>query len=237
VLKIGCMTRRELFKFLALLPLIGPAITKAMVKSDLKPALIRRPYPYLPEFFPKWDSAVDGLEEAGKWALEIERLRLPPAVVFPRVGQVWEAVRDCQVTFRPQGCRQPLWEKVQKGHAVLRARGWQLPIHEQAMFVMLGGTTQLRAGEKVRVVGLDHPEKPIHVFFQPLRYEELHAGIVPEEIRQRPGYAGYELSMKSAKTVIHSTFESLHGKYGLAFSKHAPQTFFNEAFRLVTDVA
>jgi hypothetical protein len=232
------MTRRTLFKFLALLPFVGPAITKAVVKSDVKPALVRSPYPYLPNFFPKWDTAVDGLEEAGKWALEIERSRLAFDVVFPRVGQVWEAVRDCEVAYRPQGCWQlPAWEKVRDGKAALRPGGWGLPVNGKAMFVMLGGTARLRAGEKIRVVGLDHPDRPLHVCFQPVRYEELHAGIVPDEIRQKPGYAGYELSLKSAKTVSDSTFESLHGKHGQAFIKYAPQTFFIEAFRLVADVA
>ena len=232
------MTRRELFKFLALLPFVGPAISKAVVKSDFKPALAPRPYPYLPNCFPKWDTAVDGLEESWKWAAEIERSRLLSGVVFPRVGQVWEAVRDCQVAFRPQGCWQiPAWEKLRDGKAALRPGGWQLPIGGKAMFVMLGGRALLRAGEKVRVLGLDHLEKPLHVCFQPLRYEELHTGIVPEEIRRRPDYAGYELSLKSAKTTADSTFEWLHGKSGPAFSKHAPQTFFTEAFRLVNEVA
>src|SRR5262245_6266443 len=93
------MTRRTLFKFLAMIPLVGPTIAKAMVKSNFKPSIGYKHY--LPECFPKWDRAVDGLEPAGQWAIEIERARLPADMVFPRVGQVWEAARDCEVTFRP----------------------------------------------------------------------------------------------------------------------------------------
>jgi hypothetical protein len=52
----------------------------------------------------------------------------------------------------------------------------------------------------------------------------LHPGIVPEEVRQTPEYAGYELTVKMAKTIPH-------------FKKGAAQTYFNEAFRLVKDVA
>jgi hypothetical protein len=114
------------------------------------------------------------------------------------VGQVWEALRDCEVAFRPLGA---------------------VPLPFK-----LGGTARLRAGEKIRILGLDHPDKPFNVCFQPLRYSELHADIVPDEIRLKPGYADYDLSVKTAKTIAD-------------FSKDAPQTFLNEAFRLVEEVA
>ena len=222
------MTRRALFKFLALLPFVGPAITKAVVKSDFKPALPYSKYPYLPQFFPKWDRAVDGLEEAGKWALEIEQSRLSSDVVVPRVGQVWEAVRDYQVAYRPHGSWQlPGYEKVRDDKVALRPSGWRVSAGGKATFVIPGGLARLQAGERIRILGLDHPHKPLRISFQPLRYAELHGGIVPDEIRQMPGYAGYELSVKSAKTVTDIVLAG----------KAAPQTFFNEAFRLVADVA
>jgi hypothetical protein len=88
---------------------------------------------------------------------------------------------------------------------------------------MLGGVAQLQTGEKVRIIDVDHPDKPLRVSFQPLRYAQLQAAIVPDEIRLQPGYAGYELSVKSAKTIAD-------------FGKDGPQTFFNESFRLVEDV-
>jgi hypothetical protein len=89
---------------------------------------------------------------------------------------------------------------------------------------MFGGKARLRAGEKIRILGLEHPDKPLHVCFQPLRYSELHADIVPDEFRLKPGYTGYDLSVKTAKTLPTS-------------AKLPPQTFLNEAFRLVEDVA
>jgi len=197
------MTRRTLFKFLALIPLVGPTIAKAMIKSNSKPAIAYQPY--LPECFPKWDRAVDGLEPAGQWAIEIERSRLPADVVFPRVGQVWETVRDCEVALRP-------------------FVSGQLPLISKSAFIMLGGTARLHAGERVRILGLEHPDKPLQVRFQPLRCAELGSGIVPDEIRLQPGYSGYELSVKTAKTIPD-------------FGKDAPQVYFNEAFRLIEDVA
>ena len=88
---------------------------------------------------------------------------------------------------------------------------------------MIGATAQLGSGERVRVLGLDELNKPLHVSFQPIRYEELHARIVPEDVRRLPGYVGYELSVKTAKTIAD-------------FDKHFTQTYFNEAFRLIQDV-
>jgi hypothetical protein len=205
------MTRRSLFKFLALLPLVGPAIAKALAKSDVKPAVAYRPY--LPEFFPKWDKSVDGLESAAKWGSEIQRARLPSGIVFPHVGQIWVAVQDCKVTFSPS-FGSPHVGKV--GYTGVGA----VPIRFR-----LGGLAQLRAGEKVRILGLEHPDKPLHLSFQPLRYAELHADIVPDEIRQQPGYAGYQLVMNSANTV------------GNWVAKRHSQAYFIEAFRVVEGVA
>jgi hypothetical protein len=204
------MNRRTLLKFVALFPLVGPTIAKALVKPDLKPALSYRPY--IPSFFPKWDKAVDGLEEAGKWAIELERARLPSGMVAPRVGQVWETVRDCEVGLRPHFVSREHYMAETKQAA---AATWRL--------MMLCGLARLRQGEKIRIVGLDDEKKPLHVTFQPVRYNELHAGIVPEDVRQAPEYAGYELSVKTAKTMAD-------------FAKRASQTYFNEAFRLVEDV-
>lgn len=64
------------------------------------------------------------------------------------------------------------------------------------------------------------------VNFRPLRYHELHESIVPEQTRRILGYEGYRLQVKTAKTV--SDLCMTHGP---------GQTFFNEAFRLVVDVA
>ena len=96
------ITRRTLLKFIGLLRLVGPAFAKAMIKTGATPALPRGSY--LPAWFPKWDNAVDGLESAGKWAMEIDGSRLPSRIVFPRVGQVWKTLRDCEINFRPCFC-------------------------------------------------------------------------------------------------------------------------------------
>jgi len=182
-------------------------MTKALVNLDFQTALAFKPY--LPGFFPKWDRTVDGLEQAGKWATEVERSRLPSDIVFPRVGQVWETVRDCEVTFRPCFDLPPVNGTGTSGFALQ---------------LRLGGMVRMREGERIRILGLEHPDKPLDVRFQPLRYSELHAAIVPDEIRQKPGYRGYELSVYSARTLPQ-------------FSKQPSQTYFNEAFKMVADLA
>jgi hypothetical protein len=172
------ITRRTLLKLVGLFPLAGPTIIKALATPSLKPKLTYGLY--LPAHFPKWDQATDGLEEAGKWALELERSRLPSDTIFPCAGQVWEAVRDCEVSFRP--C-----------FSSTRITGGQL-------VAMLGGRAQLRQGELVRILGTDNP-KPIYVTFSPVRHRELEDSIVPEEFRILPGYRDYQLQAKTAKTV------------------------------------
>jgi hypothetical protein len=194
------MTRRTLFKILGLFPLVGPAIAMALVKSDIQPACPSGPY--LPKYFPKWDRVVDGLESAGSWAIGIERSRLPSAMVVPRVGEIWETIRDCEVDFRP-------------------FVSGPLRMDAKAFFSLSGGKAHLRHGEKIRILSVDHPDKPLQVCFQPVRYDELHALIVPNEIRLRPGYSGYQMSVKTARTIAD-------------FGKDAPRTFFSDGFRPLT---
>ncbi len=49
----------------------------------------------------KWDKVNDGPDLAGYalWLQGFERSQLPPATIFPRPGQVWQALRDCDVGF------------------------------------------------------------------------------------------------------------------------------------------
>ena len=132
------ITRRTLLKLVGLLPLVGPAVAKALAHAP--PAVPRVCGTYLPATFPKWSKAVDGLENAGEWAIEIERARLPSGFAFPREGQVWEAIRDCEIQFWPRVWKQPM--KLEN--------------------------VEIKAGEKVQVVHIDGL-KPVFVSFVALR--------------------------------------------------------------------
>ncbi len=206
------ITRRALLKILALLPVVGPAITKALGAQALSPRRVKGIY--LPADFPKWDPAVDGLEDVGKWLLALERSRLPKDLVFPRAGQVWEAIRDCEVSFHADIC----WQK-QAGLGLPTAAAPLSPAYLKAF--MGFGVATLRMGERVRILLVDDP-KPVNVSFQPLSYQHLQEHIVPEEVRKLPGYHGYTLQLKTAKTV-----GDLVNREG--------QTYFTEAFRLVQE--
>jgi len=105
-------------------------------------------------------------------SLDYERSLLPANLMFPREGQIWEAVCDCEV---------PVMKRVldPKGPWVWPSRG-------------------LRQGERVRILSLDHP-KPLQVRFRPVRSQELHGGtddgsIAPESLRE-------ELWLRMACTV------------------------------------
>jgi hypothetical protein len=206
------MTRRSLFKLLALLPWVGPTVVQALTKAG--PAAKTVYAPYLPAFFPKWNRAIDGLEDAGKWVSDIEQALLPRDIVFPQVGQIWEAVRNCEVTFRASIC-----VPESDTELLLKKCGPKF-ISAHLDLLARGGRAQLPQGEKVRIVGIvDY--KPLYVVFKPIRYDELHERIVPEGVRLANGYCGYELSLKIARTISD-------------FDKANCQTYFNEVFRPVT---
>jgi len=128
------ITRRTLLKLVGLLPLVGPAVVKALGQAPTTPRGT-----YLPANFPKWNKAVDGLENAGEWAIEIERARLPSGLAFPREGEVWEAVRNFEIQFWPR-----VWQEAMKLEKV-----------------------EIKAGDRVQVVHTDGP-KPVFVSFLPL---------------------------------------------------------------------
>lgn len=234
------MTRRTLLKLAVLLPLVGPGIAKVLTKPKLKPAPGYAPY--LPAGFPKWNQTIDGLEDAGSWVLSIERSRLPQDMMFPQVGQVWEAVGDCDVGFRanitfrqpqpgatgvPKGVapvQGPVVDPAGSLGCMMPSAGQLLARPHRPVFFPFGGA-QLTRGERVRITSVDGPP-PIFVHFQPLRYHELQAAIVPEDLRKLPGYSGYVLSLKTARTI--SDF---------ALAKKIRQTWFIEAFKLVKGVA
>jgi hypothetical protein len=173
----------------------------------------------IPAHFPKWNRTTDGLEDPAQWMMDCERSRLPPDMVFPCVGQVWETIRDCEVQFHASISPRSELDTagLPKGFAHLG------PVDLKS-YMMQFGTAHLGRGERVRIVDVDGP-KPIVVNFRPLRYHELHESIVPEQTRKIPGYEGYTLHVKTAQTISD-----------LCMTNGPGQTFFNEAFRLVEDV-
>ena len=86
---------------------------------------------------------MDGIDAADFFSRsqDYERSLLPRGVVFPRGGQVWETVCDCEVRARTyiMGPKGPvLWPNI-----------------------------PLRKGARVRILPLDHP-KPLQVRFVPI---------------------------------------------------------------------
>src|SRR5207247_21166 len=134
----------------------------------------------------------DGPQDGFVWALDYERALLPPDITFPHGGQIWEAMRDCEVNF----------------------------IAFIPKTVLPGGRARLHQGERGRI--LTNDPAPIHVAFRPVRYDELHPSIVPQDVRNRPGYLYYWLSLRIARTPC-----CLYEEPG----------FFNELFRPAEDVA
>jgi hypothetical protein len=145
---------------------------------------------------PKWNKSTDDIDSKDfvQRSEDYERSLLPPDINFPRAGQIWESVSDCEVNFS----------------------GWT-PTNP----IFPGGMARLRQGERVRILTLDDP-KPIWVSFQPVRYHALQESIVPLDIRNRPGYQRYALSLRTAYTVCCSREE---------------KGYFHELFRLVEDAA
>ena len=212
------MKRRTLLKLLSLLPFAGPIITKAaLAKAGCKPRPVYGPY--LPPGVPKWNRAIDGID-AGEWTLDFHRSLLPQNIMFPRAGQIWVAVRDCETRFRPV-FSQPGPQTDAEGFPKGAPPMFVTPASHVFLRGLIGGTAQVRQGERIRILAMADA-KPLFVTFQPLHYDQLHQGIVPEDIRSMPGYLGYELSVKTAKTLAD-------------FGKDACQTYFNEAFRLLED--
>ena len=170
---------------------------------------------------PKWNKTTDDIDSAEfiRSSLDYERSLLPPDLVFPRVGQIWETLRDCDVHFQAwftvKGTHdwfpQPLplvTEILQSGQTV------QLFPHFAA------GRIALKQGERVRIHALDDTNRPLQVIFVPLRYDELHQTVVPDEQRRRRSH--YVLTLRTAYTACCSREET---------------QFFHQLFGLVEDLA
>jgi hypothetical protein len=92
---------------------------------------------------PKWKEATDDIDGAdyALRSVEYERSLLSPGLVFPRMGQVWETVRDCELP-------------------VLDFIG-----HPGRPFIV---NVRLQKAERVRILELEHP-KPLQVRFAVIR--------------------------------------------------------------------
>lgn len=130
---------------------------------------------------PKWNKTTDDIDSKDfvQRSQDYERSLLPLDISFPRTGQIWESVSDCEVNLMAWTPTNPIF---------------------------LGGSARLQQGERVRILTLDDP-KPIWVSFQPVRYHALHESIVPHDIRNLPGYQRYALSLRTAYTVCCSREE------------------------------
>ena len=106
---------------------------------------------------PKWNTKTDDIDWADslRRSQDDERSILPVDTVFPRAGQIWAAVADCEVHMHR----------------------WLNP-----KYPSLGPDAPLARGERVYILELDHP-KPLEVRFLPVRYEELHEILAPDSLR------------------------------------------------------
>jgi len=161
-----------------------------------------------PKFSPKWNKEIDGIE-AGRWALDCMRSLLPDEMIVPRAGQIWQTRRDCEVGFRASISTKVCLSGNPAGLTHL---------FDLTSVPLRFGSAKLRLGEKVRILLVDDAPKPLLVEFVPLRYAELEAQIVPEEIRRLTGYQGYNLMVQTAKTPD--------------FLERPGRTYFNEDFTL-----
>ena len=161
---------------------------------------------------PKWNAATDDIDTVDLFtvAQDYEKSFLPSGISFPRTGQIWEAMRDCEVgfvaSFRPGS---PFELRYVAGQRLLNSTAL-IPV----------GRARLSRGERVRVVFADDP-KPLAIWFQPLRCRELHESIVPAEVRNMPGYSHYRLTLQTIHTACFLAVES---------------EYFTEAFRQVEDM-
>ena len=113
--------------------------------------------------------------EEGDWARDYEKSLLPADAIFPKEGQVWEAVSECEVDFEVFFCA---------------------PGGGPA------GTFRLAGGERVRIGSLTNTEG-LFVHFVPLRYEQLQDVIVAPQVRANPRYSDYALGAKTGYFNAH----------------------------------
>jgi len=108
-------------------------------------------------FGPEWE-----------WARDYERSLLPADIRYPRKGDVYEALRDIEVSYLTT------WETPYTG----------------------GGKAVLSQGEKIKVD--EEPiDRPISVSAVAVNYSELEQRIVPSSDRNSEKYSGFYISVKT----------------------------------------
>ncbi len=127
----------------------------------------------IPAHFPKWNQAIDGLDDPLRWTIDCELSRLPGDIVFPHLGEVWALRHDWEVPV-------VAWSSLPG----------QCTVHS--------GTVLLREGERVCVVSVDDARKAHLLNLAPVRYDELHPHIVPGQIRNMSGYLHYTIPANTA---------------------------------------
>ena len=145
----------------------------AQVASALKP----RPRGMKLPPIPKWNPATDDIDNLDYMHRcdDYERSFLPSNIVFPRTGQIWEAVRDCEVNAFP------IRPAPGKGKAAPKK-------------FVFWPTVRLEPGMKVRILELDDP-RPLTIPFVPLADPgfKLHESSAPPP-------SEYRLSLRIART-------------------------------------
>src|SRR5437867_675271 len=96
------MKRRTFFKAtLAAVGLTMSAASHALraAVADICSKISPRQRGMLLPPIPKWKKLTDDIDYAdfARRSQDFERSLLPRKVVFPRAGQIWEAVRECEV--------------------------------------------------------------------------------------------------------------------------------------------
>ena len=101
-----------------------------------------------------------------------ERRRLPKNIRFPRTGDIYQAIDTIEINY------------LTAHHAPFTG----------------GGKAMLPKGEQVRVYKISD-DRPISVYCDPMRYDELHSLIVPAEERENPYYSNYYFWIETTKLV------------------------------------
>ena len=151
--------------------------------------------------FPRWNKVTDDLDSSDllRRIQDYERSQLPNTIIFPRAGQVWETVRDCEVGVFP--CIIYPRQRVAKlqllnGLTVTMADAASLPVR------FFCKRARLQKGERLRVIDLCEGARPLMVHLRPVRYDELHESIVPAQLRAAVGYTGYTLLLRTARPSV-----------------------------------